>query len=100
MNLTGVANAQTITVTLVGVRMGSNFGNVAVPMAVLLGDTTANGLVDSSDGSQTKSDSGKAATSANFRRDVNLNGLINSSDVSLVKSKSGTGLSSAAATSR
>ena len=53
-------------------------------MDVLLGDTTGNGAVNSSDISQTQSQSGQAATASNFREDVTVNGLINSSDISAV----------------
>jgi hypothetical protein len=48
--------------------------------------------VDSADISQTKSQSGRAVTSTNFREDLNVDGAIDSADISLVKSKSGTGL--------
>jgi hypothetical protein len=61
-------------------------------MGVLLGDTNANHAVNSTDVSQTKLQSGQAATASNFRGDVTLNGLINSSDVSTVKLQSGTAL--------
>ncbi len=54
--------------------------------------TYANGMVNSSDISQTKAQSSQVATSSNFRTDMNVNGLINSSDISFVKSESGTGL--------
>lgn len=58
----------------------------------LLGDTTGNGAVNSSDISQTQSQSGQAATASNFREDVTVNGLINSSDISAVQAQSGTAL--------
>jgi hypothetical protein len=58
----------------------------------LLGDTNANKAVNSSDISQTKAQSGTAATASNFRTDVTVSGLINSSDISTVKSKSGTAI--------
>jgi hypothetical protein len=92
VNLTGVTNAQTITLTLASVNDGTKTGYVGVRMGVLLGDTTGNGSVNSSDVSQTKAQSGTAANATNFRTDVTVNGLINSSDVSTVKSKSGTAL--------
>jgi hypothetical protein len=92
VNLTGVTNAQVITITLFGVNDGTNAGDVSVPMSVLLGDTSANGSVNSSDISQTKVQSGTAASMSNFREDVTINGLINSSDVSTVKVQSGTAL--------
>ena len=61
-------------------------------MDVLIGDTTANGAVNSSDIAQTQSESGHAVTASNFREDVTTNGAINSSDIGLVQSKSGTAL--------
>ncbi len=92
VNLTGVANAQTITITLNNVSDGTNTGNVSVPMGVLLGDTTGNGTVNASDVSLTKLKSGQPVDASNFREDVTVSNSINSSDVSLVKSKSGTAL--------
>ena len=61
-------------------------------MGVLFGDTTGDGFVNSADISQTKSQSGNAVTSSNFREDINTDGFINSADISFVKSKSGTAL--------
>jgi hypothetical protein len=92
VNLTGVANAQTIFVTLSGVSDGPNTADVSVAMGVLIGDTTANGAVNSSDIAQTQSQSGQPVTANNFREDVTVNGAINSSDIGLVQSKSGTAL--------
>jgi hypothetical protein len=92
VNLTGVANAQTIAITLTGVNDGAGTGNIVIPMSVLLGDTTANRAVNSSDVSQTKLQSGSPITASNFRTDVSANGSINSSDVSTVKLQSGTAL--------
>ena len=94
VDLTGVTNAQRLTVTLKGVSTGGGSVNVPVNMAVLLGDTSANGTVNSSDISQTKTQSGRTVTSSNFRTDVTVSGSINSSDISIVKSKSGTALPS------
>ena len=92
VDLTGVTNAQRLTVTLNGVSDGGGIGNIPINMAVLVGDTNADGFVNSADISQTKSQSGQSITSANFREDVNTDGFINSADISLVKSKSGTAL--------
>ncbi len=91
VNLSGVTDAQRLTITL-GANDGVNAGNVAIPVAFLLGDTTGDGNVNSSDVSQTKSQSGSAVTGSNFREDVNTNGSVNSGDVSLVKSRSGMAL--------
>jgi hypothetical protein len=100
VNLTGVTNAQVIHLGLTNVTdTAGNNGNTPVEsVAFLLGDTNGNGAVSSSDVSQTKSQSGAATSSANFREDVDADGSINSSDVSLVKSKSGTALPSVAQT--
>ena len=92
VNLTGVTNAQTIKVTLLGVTDGVNTGDLTVPMGMLLGDTNGNRSVNASDITQTKIQSGQAATGSNFRTDVNVNGVVNASDVSLVKVRSGTAL--------
>jgi hypothetical protein len=93
VNLTGVTNAQSTSVTLVNAHdsIGA-IGNETAIIGVLLGDTTGNGSVNSSDVSQTKGQSGNAATNSNFRTDVTVSGTINASDVSTVKSKSGTAL--------
>jgi hypothetical protein len=94
VNLTGVTNAETITVSLTNVydNAGNSSSVISVPMGVLAGDTNADGIVNSADIGQTKSQSGNGVTSSNFREDVNTDGFINSADIGLVKSKSGTGL--------
>jgi hypothetical protein len=92
VDLTGVANAQYLTVKLLCVDDTVNIGSVSTTMGVLIGDTTASAQVDASDVSQVKSVSGAPVDGTNFREDVTVNGEINASDVSLTKSKSGTGL--------
>ena len=94
VDLTGVSNAQRVAMTLNGASTGGGVGNVPISMGVLVGDTTANGAVNSSDIAQTQSQSGQPVGSSNFREDVTANGSINSSDIALVQSKSGTGISS------
>jgi hypothetical protein len=89
IELTGVADAQRITVTLFGVN---NASDVAIPMGVLLGDTNGNGSVSASDIAQTKANSGQPLTQVNFKTDVTVSGDINASDIALVKSKSGSAL--------
>ena len=100
VNLTGVDNAQRIAVTLTNVHdsAGNVLPSLTAIMGVLIGDTTANGAVNSSDIAQTQSQSGQPVTQNNFREDVTVNGSINSSDVALVQSKSGTGLPSSTST--
>ena len=89
VNLTGVTNAQTITVKLFSVNKG---GDLPVQMSVLLGDTTGNGAVNSSDVDLTKMNSGQVVDASNFRTDVNVSGSINATDVALVKLQSGVSL--------
>jgi uncharacterized protein (TIGR02597 family) len=95
VDLSGVAPAQRITITLQGVNDGVNTNDVAVRMGVLSGDTTGAGssgasTVNASDIGQTKAQSGQPVTGANFRQDVNVSGTMTASDIGLVKSKSGT----------
>ena len=96
VNLTGVVNAQTVTVKLSGVT--DSFAQVlpdtTVSVNFLLGDTTANNSVNSTDVGDVKSKVGAAVGASNFRADVNINGTINSSDVSQVKLNTGTGIMS------
>jgi beta-propeller repeat-containing protein/WD40 repeat protein len=92
VDLTGVTNAQRITVRLLAASDGTNTGNLDVEMGLLLSDTTGNGTVNASDVGQTKLQSGQAVTGTNFRTDVNATGSINGTDVSLVKLKAGTAL--------
>jgi hypothetical protein len=93
VDLTGVTNAQTISVTLTNVVDSTgNIGSVTGTMGVLLGDTTGNGAVNSSDIAQTQQESGKTLTNTNLREDVTANGAINSSDIATVQAQSGTAL--------
>jgi hypothetical protein len=92
IDLTGVTNAQTIQITLFAVNDSTSTADVSIPMSILIGDTTGNGAVNSSDIAQTQSQSGQPVSGSNFREDVTVNGLINSSDISLVQSRSGTAL--------
>src|SRR5207302_10202926 len=59
INLTTVSNAQRFNINLIGVNDGVTTRNISVPMALLIGDTTANGAVNSSDIAQTQSQSGQ-----------------------------------------
>jgi hypothetical protein len=89
MELSGVANAQTLQITLFNVYDGANTSHVAIPMSVLAGDVNGNGAVTSADVAQAKAQVG-AATSTSFRADVNANGAVNAADIALVKSRAGT----------
>ena len=92
INLSAVANAQRLGVTLVNVCNGTIAGDVLIPMGVLAGDTSGNGTANASDVSQTKAQTGHAITVSNFREDITANGAINSGDVSNAKAHSGTAL--------
>ena len=83
VHCTGVTNTQSCSVA---------FATNSAVMSALLGDTNADGSVNSADIGQTKSQSGNLVGGSNFREDVTVDGNINSADISLVKSKSGTAL--------
>ena len=96
VSLTGVSDAQTIAVTLSNVTdtFGQTLPPTSVRMSVLLGDSTGNGVVNSSDVGQVKANAGATLSQTNFRSDVTANGSINSSDVGIVKAASGGGAQS------
>jgi hypothetical protein len=96
VNVTNVTNATYVTVTLMDINdtAGNHSDSVSRTMGVLLGDTNADGAVNSGDIGQTKSQSGAPVTTQNFREDVNHDNSINSGDIGLVKAQSGTGLPS------
>jgi hypothetical protein len=92
-NPTGVTSGNSLTVTLNGVLdVENNTGNVPGTIGVLLGDTSNDTFVNSTDIAQTKSKSGQFLDLTNFRADVTVDGNLNSTDITLVKSKSGTAL--------
>ncbi len=88
--LTGVANAQVLTLTVSNVN--GQLPSASVDLGFLIGDSNADRTVNSADIGQTKSRSGGIVGSGNFRSDVNVDGNLNSGDIGLVKSKSGTAL--------
>ena len=85
VNLTGVANAQIITVTLFNVSDGPNTVDVPVRMGVLLGDVNASGVVTSGDTNLCKAQALQPVTASNFRNDVNASGSITTGDVNIIK---------------
>jgi hypothetical protein len=94
VNLTGVTNAQTITVSLTNVNdSAGNFSpTVSAQMGVLLGDVNATGRVDAADVSQVRQQTLQPITSANFRNDINVTGRIDAADVSVVRQQTLTSL--------
>jgi hypothetical protein len=94
VDLTGVSNAQTITVSLTNVNdsAGNSSSLLSASMAVLLGDVNANGNVSNTDVASVKAQVGASVDSSNFRNDVNANGIISNTDVSATKAQVGTRL--------
>jgi hypothetical protein len=94
VNLTGVANAQVITVSLTNVTdsMGNFSPAIARSMGVLLGDVNASGLVDGNDVSAVQSHTRQSVNNMNFRYDVNTSGLIDGNDVSITQGQTRTSL--------
>jgi len=95
VDLTGVANVQTLTVTLSGVtdQFSQVLPDTPVSVNMLIGDTNGNGIVNATDIAQTKGQVGQPVTSSNFRTDVNASGIINATDVAIVKAHSGQSIS-------
>jgi hypothetical protein len=92
VNLTGVANAQMVTITLSNVT--DSFSQVLpdtmVSAGFLAGDTNGDGFVNAGDSLQTRNHSGQATDTTNFRSDVNADGFVNSGDTTVVRARSGT----------
>lgn len=94
VNLTAVANAQSIIVTLGKVNDGFNTSDLEATMGVLLGDVTANRLVDGNDVSGVQSHTRQPVDNTNFQYDVTTNGVIDGNDVSITQGQTRTSLSS------
>ena len=94
VDLSKVTDAQTLTVTLNNVvdSTGNATATVSVSLPILVGDVNGDRNTDAVDASDTKSQSGHAVTSTNFRTDANGDGFIDAVDTALIKSKSGAAL--------
>ena len=92
VNLSSVANAQTVGITLTNVSTGPDTGNVFAQFKVLLGDANGDAVVNAGDAQQTRNRSGQDTNATNFRSDFNLDGGINSGDAAVVRARSGTSL--------
>jgi hypothetical protein len=91
--LTGVTNAQVLTVTAANVTDGATFvSSVDINIGFLIGDSTGNRTVSNTDVSMVKAQVGAPVNSSNFRDDVNANGIISNTDVTLTKAQVGTPL--------
>jgi hypothetical protein len=89
INLTGISNAQTLSINLIGVTDGVRSGNVSIPMGVLLGDVSGNGVVSNGDVSLVQTQVAQQVTLSNFRDDVNANGTLSNGDVSITQAQVG-----------
>jgi Beta-propeller repeat len=87
VNLTGVSNAQYITVNLTNLTDSTgNFSSAAsISMGVLIGDVNASGVVTSGDTNLCKAQALQPVTQANFRNDINASGDITTGDVNIIK---------------
>jgi hypothetical protein len=94
VNLTGVANAQSVTVTLSQITdtFSQTLPDIAVTVGFLLGDTNGDGVVNGGDALQTRNRAGQVTDATNFRSDFNLDGVINGGDVIVARSRSGSSL--------
>jgi deoxycytidylate deaminase len=87
VNLTGVANAEVITVSLSDVSdsAGDFSPAVSIQMAILLGDVNSSRRVDAADVSLVRQQTLQPLTSSNFRADINTSGRIDAADVSIAR---------------
>ena len=94
VNLTGVANAQRLIVTLTGAQSnaGSTLADISAHMNVLIGDVNGSGRTDSGDVTLVQQHSVQAVSQSNFLFDVNLSGRIDSGDVTVTHSHTVTAL--------
>ena len=80
--LTGVANAQIVTIHISGVNGGSATADVR--FGFLIADAGANRVVDKPDRTLIQGQLNQPVTAVNFREDVNRDGRIKNLDVNLV----------------
>jgi hypothetical protein len=87
VNLTGVTNAQYLTVILANVNdsVGNFSSAVSASMGVLVGDVNASGVVTTGDTNLCKAQALRPVTKDNFRNDINTSGAITTGDVNLIK---------------
>ncbi len=91
VTLTGVSNAQWITLTLFGVSDGTNTNDVAVRAGILLGDVNASKRCDAGDVATVRKHALSTPNdSQSCRFDVNISGRTDSGDVTVTKNATGT----------
>jgi hypothetical protein len=86
-----VCNQSDITISLTDINddQGNSLATASTVMTLLLGDVTADGVVDNIDANQVKRVKGQVTTDGNFRADVNADGFISAADLQLVRSQFG-----------
>jgi len=89
VNLAGVTSAQRLVVTLSSVSDGMLINDVSIPMAILVGDTTADGIVNKADLTATRDVISQPVNIVDFRDDMTVDGQIDKRDVNLVRSNLG-----------
>lgn len=97
VNLTGVTNAQTITVGLTNIVdvAGNTSSAVSATMGVLLGDVDGSGRVDSTDVFQVRQETLQDANGSNFPKDIDESGRIDSTDVLIARQQTLTSIPAA-----
>ena len=88
--LTGVANAQSLNISLTGIAPGN--GTALVPFNVLWGDVNGDNVVNSQDLNIVQGKRGSAISAATERYDIDCDGQIGSADEVLVASLAGTNI--------
>lgn len=91
INLTGVTDAQTMTITLQNMKDVANqvLPDTPVSISFLLGDISANGKVDKSDYKEVNARKGRRVNASNFRDDINLSGVVDKPDIQSVRANNG-----------
>ena len=94
IDVANVPDGKPITLSLSSVidSFGRSLPETKITMQTLIGDVTANGVVNVSDIGAAKSQIGQSITESNFRFDVNGDGQIDAFDIALIKAQSGNSL--------
>jgi hypothetical protein len=94
VGLTGVTNAQVLTLTVTNVTDadGTTLPSASVNVGFLLGDVNGSHLVDSGDVFLVRQQTSQPITSSNFREDINTTGVIDSGDVFGVRQNTGSSI--------
>jgi sugar lactone lactonase YvrE len=94
VNLTGVSNAQYITVSINNVTdsLGNFSTSLSASAGILVGDVNSSGRVDAADVSLVRQQTLQPITGSNFREDVDASGRIDAADVSIARQQTLTSL--------